>query len=238
MSILQKSLKDYVSPRYVGLSFAVLLVPLVLFGILLTFGGMEIIDLLNSNDIANDPLSLEYPFLAKILQMSIVQWILGTLFFALGGYLAVLLSLLVAIITLGFLTPYIVKDIQKSYYASIDIEPMSSSESLRLSMAIFLKFFILLLICLPFFWVPLMINVPFFYLFYKFLLTDIGSQVLSKEELGEFEKRYFKQVILISLGFFVLSLIPFLGIFLQVYFVIYFSHFFFLKAPNNTLIHN
>ncbi len=228
MSIAQKALKDYLSRKFLGLSFVVFLAPLLIFALLLVFGGMEIFSLLEEVSEGNVD-AQEYPFLFKMLQYSIVHWLLTTLFYALGGFLVVLLSLLVAMVAIGFLTPRVVKHVHQVYYPHVAPYEISSLGVLKLSFWLVFKFLLLFLICLPLIFVPFMINVPFFYLFYKFLLLDVGSNILSQDELRAIEKEDFLQLLGTSLVFFALSLIPFFGIFIQLFFVLYFAHYFFTK---------
>ncbi len=232
MNLFQRSLKDYLSPKFLGLSFAVLFIPLILLGILLIFGGGELLSLLaegvesgNFEQIGID----EHPILFKILQFGVVQWLIATFFYALGGLFAVLLSLIIAMVVLGFLTPFVVKNLHEKYYQDSLREECSTGSIMKMMFVVILKFIVLFILCLPFIFVPFAINVPFAYLFYKFLVIDVGSNILNQNDLKIFEKRYFLPLAITSIGFFALSMIPIIGIFLQLFFVIYFTHFFFEK---------
>lgn len=232
MNLLQKSLKDYLSPKFLGLSFATLLIPLVILGGLVIFGGSEIFTILNQGaqsgnfDFVD---ANEYPFLVKVLQFAVVKWLIITLFYTVGGLFAVLLSLVIAMMVLGFLTPMVTAFIHKRYYKDIPIESIKSIKVFKMMGFTILKFVVLFLVCLPFVFIPFAINIPFFYLFYKFMVIDVGSNIMSENRLKKAEKREFSKLFFQTLGFFFLSIIPIIGIFLQLFFVIYFTHFFFQK---------
>ncbi len=232
MSILKRSLNDFMSVKFLGLSFATLFVPFCVLGFLVITGGGELFDLLNQGANSGDFSYIndeQYPIITAILKFSLIKWLIVTLFYTIGTVLAVLLSLLVAIVVLGFFTPLVVSTLHKKYYQNVYIEKIDSMEVLKQMSFIFLKFILFFLICLPFCWIPIVIHIPFFYLFYKFMSIDIGSNLMSKERLKQAQKRYKGEFITLSLSFFILSLIPVLGIFLQLFFVIYFTHFYFQK---------
>lgn len=232
MNIFQRSLHDYLSIKFLGLSLATLLVPLFILGLMLVFGGSELFAILsqgaNSGDFSfiNEE---QYPILSAILKFSAIKWLVVTLFYTIGGVMVVLLSLIIAIVVLGFLTPIVVKTLHKKYYKSISINSVNTIEVFETMGIVIVKFILLFIVCLPFVFIPFVIHIPFFYIFYKFMSIDIGSNMMSKKRLEVAQKRQFTELFLTSLGFFILSLIPIVGIFLQLFFAIYFTHFYFQK---------
>lgn len=232
MSIFERSLKDYISPKFLSLSFATLIIPLLILGSLLVIGGGEIFDALSAGATSGDFSFIdasEHPFLVALLRFGVVKWIIATLFYTVGGLFAVLLSLVIAMIVLGFLTPMVVSTLHKKHYQEIGLlHPMKSTTVFRMMGMTFLKFFVLFIVCLPFLFIPYIINIPFFYLFYKLMIIDVGSNIMDYENFKAFEKKWFSKLILLSAAFFFLSLIPVIGIFLQLFFATYFAHFFFI----------
>ncbi|HDX8147265.1 TPA: hypothetical protein RQJ23_001760, partial [Campylobacter fetus] len=95
----------------------------------------------------------------------------------------------------------------------------------------------ILLICTPFLFVPFLnlfiINLPFFYLFYKFMLIDVASNCMDKTM---FEITMIKGAglgfALSAILFYLLCLIPFIGLFFQLFFVMFFTHLLFKKNQN------
>ncbi len=235
MEILKKSINDYFSAKFLSISFLIFLIPLVIFGILLNLGANEIIELFSQGANTGDFSFIsenEYPILTTFLKFAIVKWVIVTLIYSLGAVFVVLFSLICAMITLGFLTPYVVKTIHKRhYFAKTTIEPMENLKLYKILAVNILKFLALLLITIPFAWIPLVINLPFFYLFHKLMVIDVASNMMKEHKFKELKNRIFGKILTLSICFFCLSLIPIAGIFLQLFFVIYFTHLFFVNMP-------
>ena len=72
-----------------------------------------------------------------------------------------------------------------------------------------------------------------FYLYYSLLFIDVAPNALSRHKFELYLPGYggykFKAA---ALCFYLLCLVPIFGLFLQVFFVIYFSHFFFLRETS------
>lgn len=237
MSIFEQSLKDYFTPKFLGLSAATLLIPLIILFILLILGGGEFFDILSQGAQSGDFSFLngeEYPILASILKLSIIKWLLVSVFYLFGGLFAVLLSLLIAIAVLGFLTPVVVSTIHKRHYLKYGVlKSMNTTTSTKMIVGAVLKFVLLLIVAIPFMFIPLInffaINVPFLYLFHQMMVLDVGSNMMDKEHFLKAHKKHFKSLVALSLVFFVVSIVPIVGIFLQLFFAIYYTHFFFQK---------
>ena len=94
---------------------------------------------------------------------------------------------------------------------------------------IFIKFIGILLLCTLALFLPF-INIfvyylAFYYLFHKLLMLDITSSVLDKENFKIFNAQASTFEFKFStLCFYLVSSIPLLGIFLQVFFVIFLTH--------------
>ncbi len=241
-SIILKSLKDYFSKKILFLSFAPLFIPMVIFGLIFIFGGNSLIDLLSQGAQSGDFSFLDesaHPFLAYILGFAVVKWLIVTLFYLFGFAFVVAVSIVIAVIVVGFLTPKIVKIVRDRHYGDIELSSdMGMFESMGALLGIFGKFILIFLVSLPFLLIPVLnfitFYIPFFYLFYKLMILDIlSSGITSKERGKEIVKKHRVNLIL-SLGVcFALSLIPFAGLFLQPLFVIYLAHFFFTKSYTN-----
>lgn len=246
MSLFEKSLKDYLTPKFLGLSFATLMIPLIVLFFVLIVGGGEFFDILSQGAESGDFTFLsqeQYPILTTILKLSIVKWILVSIFYLFGGLIAVLLSLLIAIIVLGFLTPIVVATIHKRHYLELgSLKSMSTAGSWNMILMVILKFILLLIVAIPFMFIPLInffaINAPFLYLFHQMMVIDVGSNMMDKPHFLSASKKHFKSLLVLSVLFFTLSIIPIIGIFLQLFFAIYYTHFFFEKEiiPSRTMV--
>lgn len=176
-----------------------------------------------------------YEFLQSILSMAVLKWLVMGLvvFFAQG--LIVYLSVFLAFIMLGFLTPSIVKTLHKNYYENLPKSQMGVFFVLGKIVFYLFVFFLLFVLVLPFLLLPfinfMLLNLLFFWLFYKFLVLDVASNLMTNEQ---FRSRRLDAAFLgVCFVFFLLSLVPFVGLFAQVFFVIFISHYFFMATEQS-----
>ncbi len=236
---IAKALKDFFTQKFLFLSLAPFIVPLLIFGAFLIYGGSEFFTLLQEGSVSGDYSYIDqetYPTLSYILGFAVVHWLIMTLFVLFGTFGVVLFSLVFAVITVGFLTPYIVQSVRKKSYAEIKQgkgEGLFSSS--WISFKIFMSFLLLLLCTLPFLLLPFVnffiLQVPFFYLFYKLMMHDLVSSGVCENTQEIIEKNRAYLIIVMGL-FFLASLIPLFGLLLQVFFVVYLAHFILSKAEN------
>ncbi|MDO5046900.1 EI24 domain-containing protein [Campylobacter sp.] len=231
------AVKDFLTAKFLILSTLPLILSIVILGALMIFGGKEIYTALSMGAASGDFSFLDesaHPYIAQILSYGFMKWIISALFYITGTFFVLILSVFIALIVAGFLTPVVTKEINKRHYQIAEFETISLARTLKLMSIVIAKFILLLLISLPLLFVPALnlfiINVPFFYLYYSLLFIDIGSNTLSKNKFeiawmdgGGYEFKF------TALVFYLLCLIPLVGLFLQIFFVIYFSHFFFQK---------
>ncbi len=238
-SIIKKSLQDFKSPIFIGLSLLPFLVILVLFGYgYFHFGGDMLIDVQNSFDHGEVPFidPKVHPWLTSILSFSLFKWLFTLLFYLFGVVAMILFSVVIAGIVIGFFTPMIVKIIRKKHYPNFVLsnENFTFMASLPYFVKIIFIFLILGLIALPFMFIPavnfIAIGLPFYYLFHSFLVLDVGSNIVSKQEYKVIIKKYKALFRSTTLTLYGISLVPVLGVFMQVFYVIVIAHEFFQKA--------
>lgn len=236
MNIIKKSLKDFLSAKFLSLAFIPLVISLVIMAVLLYFGGSEIWQMLATGASSGDFSLFDenaYPILAWLLKFAFMKWLILAFFYTFGAFFALLLSVMIAVIVIGFLTPFIVRQIHKAYYPNLPKNEVTTILSLKKTINILLIFLLILIICVPLMFVPLVnvfaINLPFFYLFYNFLLLDVSSNLMNNEKFQIFWSNKSLELLVTNLVFFLLALIPFLGLFIQIFFVIYLSHYFYEK---------
>lgn len=152
-----------------------------------------------------------------------------------GGFLALNLSVFFALFIVSFLTPYIVKEINLKYYNYNKLDEISFLQASFILLKIILKFAILLffnliLYIIPVvnFFAPILLFFLMFYLFYNFLIQDVASCVLNKNDFLNFNP-YKITYLAWVFGFYLICNIPWIGFFLPVFFVIFLSHCFFQK---------
>ncbi|WP_458700112.1 EI24 domain-containing protein [Sulfurospirillum sp. 1307] len=236
-TVLAKSLKDFFSGRFLFISLAPFIVPILILGGFFIYGSSEFIDLLNQGASTGDFSFIDesvHPTIAYLLTFSIIHWLIMTLFVVVGTFGVVLISLIIAVITVGLLTPFIVSSIRKRHYPHIrEGSEDSLFKSLWNIFIIFLKFILLFLCTLPFLLLPfvnfMIFQVPFFYLFYQLMVYDLLSVGVSEDAKKIVEENKIS-LLIILLIFFFLSLIPMFGLLLQVFFVVYLSHFILSKS--------
>jgi len=171
----------------------------------------------------------EHPILAAIAGNSIFKTVAGTFLVVIGGWFALLVSIILAVILVGFFTPYIVAEVQKRHYPNIERKatvPMTDYIIFMLKkFGLFILFFF---ISLPFYFIPIVnivaVNAPFYYLFHSLLTRDVAGEILDKEEMKSIFKRAKWRIAATTFILYLLSLIPLVGTFGQVFFVITLSH--------------
>ncbi len=237
--LIKKSLADFFSPKLLLLSIVPFLISFSLFIFLYFQFGVELIDSFKTsmdNNVVPFLDSKTYPKLTYILTLGAFKWFFIMFFYLVGGILAILLSVMIAVIVIGFFTPFIVKIIRDRHYRDFVIknEDFTFSSTTLEFIKIFFIFILLFLISLPFLFIPalnvIVINIPFYYLYHNSLVLDVGSSINSKEEFSKLRKKH--KVVFKSTTFslYSLSLIPLVGMIFQVLFVIILVHQFFIKS--------
>ena len=239
INLLRLGFKDFFTAKFIVLSILPLCLSIFSLAWLTIWGGGEIFDLLSDSAKNENFTFLEansaLSFIAiKILSFSATKWIVSILFYILSTFLTIIVSIVIALVVAGFLTPVVTKEINKRHYNYVLKSEASTARVLKVMMIEIMKFLGILLVCLPLLFVPFVnffiINVPFFYIYYKLLLIDIGSNTLDSDkfELALLEGGGIKFVAFTFL-FYLISLVPLVGLFFQLYFVIVLSHLFYQR---------
>lgn len=229
--ILALSLKDFFTKSFLKFAFVPLFFSFVLFAVLGYFGFTFLLDFFESIFIGDQDSS----WLAWFYSFAFVKIIVGILSFLSTSFIIVFASVFMAIFILSFLSPYISKEINAKYYHHELKDEVSFFEILLKSLWIILKF-IFFFIC-----ASVLLLVPFinlfiyyvlvYYLFHKLLILDVASSMLNKTEFKEFYAKTSPLEFKFStLCFYLLSSVPLLGLFLQVFYIIFLSHLFYQKV--------
>ncbi|WP_228568545.1 EI24 domain-containing protein [Campylobacter sputorum] len=237
IKIFQISLREFLTKKFILLSTLPLIVSVLILGGFLIFGGIEFFSMLNDGAKSGDFSFIDeaqYPLLTSILAFALTKWLIIAIFYMIGVFFVVIISVVIALIVAGFLTPIVTNHLNQKYYHYHRFEEISFLKSLKLMMIVLLKVCLFLLISIPFLFIPLInlivVNIPFFYLYYKFMLLDVGSNALNK---NDFEILWLRDggndFKLSCLVFYIVSLVPFLGLFLQLFFVIFLSNLIYKK---------
>ncbi len=180
-----------------------------------TFSGSSIIDFLMTH--------------------TITSWLISFFIYTVGSFLVLLISIVVALAVIGFLTPPILKELQRRHYRDIELIGFDGIGTMIWSFVkSFLVMIALFLLLMPLYFIPLInviaLNVPFYYFFHKLLTYDVASTLCTKEEY--FQIMYVKgnSMRMKTLLLYMISLIPFAVLFATVFFVIYIGHSFFKEV--------
>ncbi|EOH4728558.1 EI24 domain-containing protein [Campylobacter jejuni] len=171
----------------------------------------------------------EDSFWAWFYALHFVQILITIISFLFSGFIVVFASVFLALFITSFLTPFIAKEINQKYYNYDNINEVSTLKTIFEIFKIFIKFIGIFLLCTLALFLPF-INIfvyylAFYYLFHKLLMIDVTSTILDKESFKNFHSDFSPLEFKFStLCFYLLSSVPLLGLFLQVFFVIFLTH--------------
>lgn len=244
-NILKLSIQDFFTIRMLKLIFIPLILILIVFSLSFYFAAnFELSSLSNASYLSHQQIldennntiseSFAYQGDGTGLFQTIVKYIVTSSFFyfivySLGFILVVMFSNFISLIVLGFFSPIILNIIREKHYPNLVFNGYGNifNSLLELFKSIGL-FFILLIVLIPLYFIPVLnivaFNFPFYYLFHRLIIFDVSSTVSTYED---FKKVYFfanKNLRLKTLLFFIASLVPFFTIFITLFFMIYIGH--------------
>lgn len=172
--------------------------------------------------------------IAFLFKYSITSWLVGFLVYTVGTIFVMMFSVLLTIVIIGFLTPMILKVLQKRHYTHIQTNGFATLLSplwvLLKSVLVMLLLFILLI---PLYFIPLLniiaINIPFYYFFHKLLTFDVASTILTQDEYSIIHGRKANAFRFRTIFLYFISMIPFITLFSAVFYIIYLGHSYFLE---------
>ncbi|ECL0330722.1 hypothetical protein FKJ36_04865 [Campylobacter coli] len=224
MRILRLAIKDFFTLQFLKFALIPLVFSFILMVFLAVFGFSALLNYFNSLFSVG-----EDSFWAWFYTLHFVQILITIISFLFSGFIVVFASVFLALFITSFLTPFIAKEINQKYYHYNNTNEVSTLKTIFEIFKIFIKFIGILLLCTLALFLPF-INLfvyylAFYYLFHKLLMLDITSSVLDKENFKIFNTQASTFEFKFStLCFYLLSSIPLLGIFLQVFFVIFLTH--------------
>ncbi len=170
-----------------------------------------------------------------LMSHAITSWIVSFLVYAVGGFFMLYVSIFIAVIVIGFLTPSVLKELQQRHYRDV---AMSGDSNIIEAVFNLLKWaFIMLLLffaLIPFYLIPLVniiaLNFPLYYFFHKAMTYDIASNICTKEEAKKIKYFNANALRVKTLAIYLLSLIPFTIFFGAIFYVIYLGHVYFVEV--------
>lgn len=170
-----------------------------------------------------------------LMSYAITSWLATFLIYAIGGFLTIYASIFIALIVVGFLTPFILKELQARHY--MDVEMIGHSNAIY-TILLALKWaaamILLFILLIPFYFIPFIniiaINIPLYYFFHKMLKFDISSNIATADEDKQISFFYANRLRIKTVALYLLSLIPFMIFFAAVFYVIYLGHTYFIEV--------
>lgn len=224
MGIVKLAIEDFFTLKFLKFAFIPLAFSLLLMMVLGIFAFSALVDYFNSLFKVS-----EDSFWAWLYAFHFIQLLITFISFLFSGFAVVFASVFLALFITSFLTPLIVKEINTKHYHYENKNEVSIFIVLLESFKIFVKFAIFFILCTLALFLPF-INLfiyyfVFYYLFHKLLILDVTSSVLDKHHFKIFNSKFSPMEFKLStFCFYLLSSVPFLGLFLQVFFVIFLSH--------------
>ncbi len=250
MNIFILSLKDFFTTKmlkYAILPFvATLVIMYVLFFVL---AGIGLDSMHASLDVHSVTTTMQNgiphtdTFSAHIQNSSIIQflmkyaltsWLASFLVYAIGGFFVLYASVFIAVIVLGFMTPVILKELQRRHYQDVKITGYSNPiEAIWLVFKWVVVMILLFFLLIPFYFIPLLniiaFNLPLYYFFHKMLLYDVSSNLTTREEGKKIEYFSSTSLRLKTLFLYIISLVPFVVFFVAVFYVVYIGNTYFIE---------
>ncbi len=219
-------LKDFLTKKFLALTLLPFIISFLFFGTLYTVLDIHI----NFSHLTG------IGFIDSIIA-TVASFLAGLL-----GWVAIFaIATIFATVIMGFFTPIVVKEIHKRHYPDIELEGgVGIVDYLILLIKSFIKFIGVFIISVIFYFLPLLnyiaFHIPFYYLFSTLLSLDVGGEIFTKRELEEVLKKERTKIYSTTAILYLITLIPFTGMFLQVYFVSVMAHLFFkIKAKRRHL---
>ena len=164
-----------------------------------------------------------------LMEHTVTSWLVSFIVFTVGGIATFILAMFVALIIIGFMTPFIVREIHRRHYSHLPLGHQGSILGILLATTKHVVIMILLfLVLVPFYFVPVLnivaFNLPFYYLFHKLYLLDVASETTTKERFKLIMAFHGGTVRMTTLTLYAISLIPFAAYFTPVFNVIVLAH--------------
>ena len=170
-----------------------------------------------------------------LMKYSVTSWLASFLVYAIGGFFMLFVSIFIAVIIIGFMTPLVLKELHKRHYDDVKMMGYSNPfESLLLIVKWAFIMLFLFFILIPFYFIPILnivaFNLPLYYFFHKMMIYDVSSNITTREENKKL--MYYKRgsLRLKTLFLYLISLIPFAIFFGGIFYVIYLGNTYFVEV--------
>ncbi len=170
-----------------------------------------------------------------LMSHAITSWIATFLVYTVGSMLTLYFSIFIALIIIGFLTPTILKEIQRRHYPEVELIGYSNmAEGLFATLKWLLAMVLMFIVFVPLYFIPFInivaFNFPLYYFFHKMITYDVASTICTKDEAMKIKFFNATKLRLKTLALYLISLIPFVIFFASVFYVIYLGHTYFIET--------
>ncbi len=249
-NLLILSIRDFFSPKMLKFALLPFIISMLIMYIIFFILAGAGLDALGSMDVQTTQTTIENgiphtdtltaqlegtAIIKFLMSHAITSWIATFLIYAIGGFFTLFLSIVVAVLVIGFLTPYVLKELQSRHYNDVEMIGHSNILSMALQMLKWIFVMILLYILfVPFYFIPLVnviaLNFPLYYFFHKAMTFDVSSTICTAEEDNLIRFRDANELRLKTLGLYLISLIPFAVFFGAIFYVIYLGNTYFIAV--------
>jgi len=247
MELFIQSLKDLFTARMLKYSLLPFVITAVVSYIFFIFLASMGLDQLTSLDVQATQTTVQNgvehtdSFVATIKDSSIfhflmsyafTSWVVSFFVYAIGTYFVLYMSIFMAVLVIGFLTPYILRELQKMHYKDVALMGFGSvTESLWMTFKWAMIMIGMFILFIPLYFIPVVnfiaINLPLYYFFHKMINYDVASTIATKQEYAIIKAEKTNELRLKTLILYLFSLIPSVIFFVTVLFVIYIGHTYF-----------
>ena len=170
-----------------------------------------------------------------LLHNSVTAWLASFLIYTIGSLLVLFFSIFIALLIIGLLSYWILKELQQRHYQDVE---MIGYSNFFMAILLALKWFVIMILLfiflIPLYFIPIVdiiaFNFPLYFFFHKMIIYDVSSTICTKEEANNIKYRYGNTLRLKTLALYLISLIPFVIFFASVFYVIYLGHSYFLEV--------
>lgn len=229
--LFSKSLKDFFTGTFIKLSLLPFILTFVVFIGMFFWLSDDLWQYLMRTFGPESDLA-QIPILSIIVGSVIVQTLFAVIFHVLLFVPFVVLSVMVAVIVVGFMTPLVVRILQKRHYPDVELRGYGNpAVDIWFLVMTLLKTLLLFILLIPTYFIPLFhfltFFLPFYYFFHKMLTRDVSSTIMDKTEYRFVLEKKRPQMLSLTALMYCVSLIPIVGILIQLFYVIVLSHWFF-----------
>jgi hypothetical protein len=236
--LYKKSLQDFFTKKFLLMStLPFILTSGILFILLFQFVG-ELSTWFETHQAATGP-NVDWSSITAILKFifgfAFVQWLLTLVIYFVGSFAVILLTIVIAVVVIGFFTPIVVQTLANRHYPHLQLKGHGNLlTTLMFTLKTLMITLFLLILFIPLYFIPIIgviaLHFPIYYLFHKLLVFDVASTLNTKEEYKIIRQDAISELRINTFFLFLFSLIPFVGITMQIFFVIVLSHIFFEKT--------